>query len=550
LKTKTFIALILIVCLPLVLLGWLGLRSAKNEQQLLERRAVNLVNSQLNSIDDSIQEYFTSLQQDLLKISGTLSNQTDEIRSFVWKEGRVRHIFIFNSENERQYPPINGKLTLKEKQFLDRSRWVWSQLGISDQTKATNNASQMAQTDVKIFTDQNLDQPKGNDSNPGGESEGWFTLFTGGEMSHIFWRRDETGVLHGFEMDPSRISADLIGRLPDTGNEEEQENFHIRMIDSQGRTVYQWGVYETPVGDDPLSMLPLTHPMASWKLEYYGPGFEFGEKLQWLNVLAILLIVGAALFGLAFYLYREHTREIALAQQRVNFVSQVSHELRSPLTNIRLYAELLDDRIAGEETESDEKSKSQKYIGVIVSESQRLSRLITNVLNFSRGAKKKLTLRTKPARVDDIIKTNTEAFRPILENKNVKINYDLKASNEVLVDPDALEQILSNVFSNVEKYGSSGKRVDIESRQDNGRTIIKVRDYGPGVPAKDKEKVFQPFYRSSSRLTDGVAGAGIGLSIARELAQLHGGDLMLLDTSRGACFQIELHTSSNILEKS
>jgi signal transduction histidine kinase len=520
------------------------MRSAKNEQQLLERRAVVLVNSQLKSIDDSIQEYFSSLQQDLQKISGSLSIQTDEIRSFVRKEGRVRHVFIFNPENERQYPPSKGKLTLKEEQFLDRSHWVWSQLGLSEQKQTATEKNQMDQTNTKIFVEQGLDQPKGNDVNPGGAAEGWFTLFTGGEMSHIFWRRDEAGILYGFEMDPSRISADLIGRLPDTGNEEEQANFHIRMIDSQGRTVYQWGVYEATAEDTPLSMLPLTHPMASWKLEYYGPGFELGEKLQLLNVLAVLLIVGAALFGLAFYLYREHTREIALAQQRVNFVSQVSHELRSPLTNIRLYAELLDKRIGEEENESEEKSKSQKYIGVIVSESQRLSRLITNVLNFSRGAKKKLTLRTKPGKVDDIIQTNTEAFRPILENKGVKINYDLRATNEVLIDPDALEQILSNVYSNVEKYGASGERVDIESRQAKDKTMITVHDYGPGISGKEKEKIFQPFYRSSSRLTDGVAGAGIGLSIARELAQLHGGDLTLLDKPRGACFQIELHTPS------
>ena len=120
----------------------------------------------------------------------------------------------------------------------------------------------------------------------------------------------------------------------------------------------------------------------------------------------------------------------------------------------------------------------------------------------------------------------------------------MHATNEVLVDPDALEQILSNVYSNVEKYGASGGRVDIESRYVNDRTLITVHDYGPGISGKEKEKIFQPFYRSSSRLTDGVAGAGIGLSIARELAQLHGGDLTLLDKPRGACFQIELHTPS------
>ena len=86
--------------------------------------------------------------------------------------------------------------------------------------------------------------------------------------------------------------------------------------------------------------------------------------------------------------------------------------------------------------------------------------------------------------------------------------------------------------------------MDVESRQAGERTVIKIRDYGPGIPRREQKKIFLPFYRVSSRLTDGVAGAGIGLGIAREMARLHGGDLTLQSAPRGACFQIELHTPS------
>lgn len=526
-KTKSFIALILIVCLPLALLGWLGLRSADNEKKLFQHQALNLINARLKSVDDSVQVYFASLERDLMAVSEKFSHRAEDVRSYIRKEGRVGHVFIFDFLNDRLYPPANETLTDKEKQFLERSKWIWSNMGASQ----TINSAQKS---------ENLRAVEANF--PAGD-KGWYVWFSGGEMSHIFWRRTDDGTLMGFELDPVRLMADLIGYLPDTGTVEgQQETSRVRLVDSQGRMIYQWGGYE-PVENSPaMAMIPMSHPMGSWKLEYFGTGLQLGAETGWLNVVAILLVVGAALLGLAFYLYREHNREMVLAQQRVNFVNQVSHELRSPLTNIRLYAELLDERIAESEEESGEISKSRKYISVIASESQRLSRLISNVLSFARGAKKRLVLRPEAGRVDDIIKASLEGFAPTLQHKGVKISLDLNAGETVRVDPDVLEQILANVFSNVEKYGASGKRIEIQSRRENDRTVIKVRDHGPGIPRRDRQKIFQPFYRASSRLTDGVSGAGIGLSIARDLAQLHGGDLALVDVAKGACFQITLHT--------
>jgi signal transduction histidine kinase len=118
----------------------------------------------------------------------------------------------------------------------------------------------------------------------------------------------------------------------------------------------------------------------------------------------------------------------------------------------------------------------------------------------------------------------------------------LNAPEKVNIDADALEQIMNNLLSNAEKYAASGKRLEVYSRQTETTTSILVKDRGPGISAKEAARVFVPFYRVSSKLTDGATGTGIGLSIAKQLAQLHGGDLLLKDSGPGACFEIRIET--------
>ena len=109
------------------------------------------------------------------------------------------------------------------------------------------------------------------------------------------------------------------------------------------------------------------------------------------------------------------------------------------------------------------------------------------------------------------------------------------------MDVDALEQILGNLFNNVEKYASSGKRLEITSAQANACTEIVIRDDGPGIPARFGKRIFRPFQRLSNHIADSP-GTGIGLTIARQLAQLHGGDLRLVPSDSGASFEIRLYT--------
>ena len=332
------------------------------------------------------------------------------------------------------------------------------------------------------------------------------------------------------------MTADIVGALPETDPDAPAPpDGRIRLMDERDTALYQWGGYVPGEDEQPRVTAALSYPLASWQLEYYAParamGEDFGSSV-WFNIGSALGVLALALVALALYFYREYAREMREAAQRVSFVNQVSHELKTPLTNIRMYAEMMEDDL------SDAEERPRRHLAVIVTESQRLSRLIGNVLSFSRQQRSALRLRPVPGNVDDVLRAAAGRFAAALDAKGVAVSYDGSAGQEALFDPDVLEQILGNLLSNVEKYAASGRKVEIATRQDGDTVTATVADQGPGIPRSEQERIFRPFHRLSDKLTEGVAGTGIGLAIARDLARLHGGDLVLVPNEEGACFKL------------
>jgi signal transduction histidine kinase len=309
-------------------------------------------------------------------------------------------------------------------------------------------------------------------------------------------------------------------------------------VNSTGAVTYQWGSYEPAERELSRASLSLSPPLSAWKLEYYAPsdlvGAGFGRGVLF-NVLSGLGVLAVAMAALAIYFYRESSREMREAAQRVSFVNQVSHELKTPLTSIRMYAEMLEGQLEGAV------EKPRKYLDVIVSESQRLSRLIGNVLTFSRKQRSALKLHRTIGNVDEVLRAVLDHFAAALRSRGIEIVFSGAAHHAAEFDHDALEQIVGNLLSNVEKYAAGADRVEIVSMQDGDTVTIAVTDNGPGIPPHERRRIFEPFHRVSNKLTDGVAGTGIGLAIARDLARLHGGDLTLEPTSQGASFKLVLH---------
>ena len=548
-RNKIVISLLLIVLLPVGFLAWLGLRMAHNEQQVLEVQVQALVRAQLTAVDDSILAYFQGLQNDLIDTASQLDQGGESLKKFARESSQVTQVLVIGADGKRVFPAANAALSDVEKQFLQRTSAIWENPGILTQGAAIAPSAQIASafsaTRRKIESNSGSTPAAAYASVEAGQPKfGWYAWHWNAQLHHMFWWRDAQNRVIGFELAPVAVLSEIISRLPATSDDPALANTTIRLVNSSGQPVYEWGRYQLQANEKSLAMLPLSHPLASWKLEYFAPGFNAGAAVNTLSILAVVLVVGLALAGLATYLYREHSREVRVAQQRVNFVNQVSHELKTPLTNIRLYAELLETELGGapEHESTQDNSKAHKYIGIITSESQRLSRLIANVLSFGQFQKTQYRLCLQVAKIDDVILRCIAAFKPALDAKAIAMQFDAHADRLVMLDPQALEQILNNLISNVEKYAASGGAIHISSSQTVASSVIDVRDFGPGVAARDRNRIFQPFYRVSSLLTDGVAGTGIGLDIARQLARLHGGDVSMQDVASGACFRVTLRT--------
>ncbi len=527
-KPKLIVIFLLLVCLPLVMLAWLGLRLAREEQAGARRRFTELLAGKLKDIDAHIGRFLERRERELLSLTEFESLDPEKIRARVRKNPIVSQIFVLDEKGKLLHPAPAGSLNRGEQEFLRRTRHIW------EGGERFASPAEPAQPRSGVGQSRKASSARSSpELSPANKPSGWYGWFHNQGLHLIYWQRNPAGRIIGAELARMRLLADIVSALP-SAEEANLPRGRIRLLDAKGKPVYEWGGYEPSRDEKPRLRLPLRRPLNAWGLAYFVPETDHAQALQGsalFNLVTGLAGVGLALVGLAVYFYRENTRQMREAEQRVSFVNQVSHELKTPLTNVRMYAELLERDLP------DDAVKSRGHLGVIVSESQRLSRLIANVLTF--GQEQRGELRLASGIVDDTIRQVLDHFRPALEAKNVEIVFAAGAGDRVMFDADALEQILGNLFSNVEKYAVAGKWLRVESRQSGDTTSIRVSDRGPGVPVARREDIFRPFVRVSDKLTDGVSGTGIGLSIARELARLHGGDLKLTPPVSGSELRVQ-----------
>ena len=535
-KRRLLIALIALTVLPLAALTWLGVRLDRQEAAKVDQQFDDLARRRLEDVDAVIARFIGDRERVFLDLTADFPIESDDIRERMRGASSARHALVIDARGKLVFPPPLGPVSDAERAFRERTRRIWEGRALGPEAPDD---------------DQGEVEPA---AIPSDRDHGWSAWYWADGLNLVFWRRLGDRRVIGVEVDRVRMLADVIGLLPGTAPDGPAERSVLR--DASGRAVYQWGTFNPPATAEPRVRRSLSRPLAAWNLEWYSSG-PSGAVLRSSVVFELttgLLAVGLALVGLAIWFYRESDRDLREAGQRVTFVNQVSHELKTPLTNIRMYAELLESSLddaleaaAWAEPEDDASlataaDRPRKHLGVIVSESQRLSRLISNILTFARDQRKVLRLDLRPATVDAVVGEAVDGYRPSLEARGIGAEVRGGAPAPVRIDGDAVEQILGNLLSNVEKYAAAGKSVVIEIAADAGRTFITVTDDGPGIPRGHWARVFRPFYRISSKLSDGVTGTGIGLSIARQLARLHGGDLVLQPSDRGARFRLELAT--------
>jgi signal transduction histidine kinase len=259
-----------------------------------------------------------------------------------------------------------------------------------------------------------------------------------------------------------------------------------------------------------------------------GPG---ATLLGWVAFSLIVILCGG------FYLmYRLGVRQIELARQQQDFVSAVSHELKTPLTSIRMYGEILREGWADE-------SKKHSYYDYIYAESERLSRLIGNVLQLARMTRHELQANCKPCRVGDLLDNIRSKVSSQIERAGFNLQLHCDETLHPLsleVDVDFFTQIIINLVDNALKFAAKAdnKSIEIACTQQPGRIVFSVRDYGPGIPKDQLRKVFKLFYRASNELTRETVGTGIGLALVQQLAAAMRAQVDVINRQPGVEFQV------------
>lgn len=247
----------------------------------------------------------------------------------------------------------------------------------------------------------------------------------------------------------------------------------------------------------------------------------------------VALLVGAVVLVVSL------KRATDLSQLQLDFLSKVSHEFRTPLTSIRLFTQtLLEPRPLNEE-------QRRQCLQMLDQEGERLSTMIGRLLDFGRMEAGKMAYHRQPERVDAVVETALRAFEPIRLREHVDLATDIQPDlPPILADRAMLSQAMLNLLQNAAKYGGDARSIALTCRAENGRVALSVADRGPGIPRRERRRIFERFYRIDDRLSRKQEGSGLGLAIVRHVAQAHGGTVVVRNRpDGGAEFSILLPTA-------
>jgi signal transduction histidine kinase len=271
---------------------------------------------------------------------------------------------------------------------------------------------------------------------------------------------------------------------------------------------------------------------------------EIGAKILRYNYL-ILAALSLVMAGGIFLTYRNISREMKLARLKSDFVANVSHELRTPLALIRLYAETLElGRLTAQE-------KYQEYFRIIREESERLTALINNILDFSRIEAGRKEYDFKETNLAELVRTTLDSYRFQIEQNGFAFEEHISGDIPPLsVDREAIARSLLNLVNNALKYSKDRKYIGVNLYRANGSVKLEVQDRGIGIAQAEQDKIFEKFYRCGDPLVHNTKGSGLGLSLVRHIAQAHGGQVLVESVpDKGSKFTIALPIDSSLRER-
>jgi signal transduction histidine kinase len=431
----------------------------------------------------------------------------------------------------------------------------------------------------------------------GDQTDGMIARFLQNKLKLMFWHRLSSApdLVFGVQLNLDRVVDGLRGLVqPDR---ELQNEICLAVLDDNAKPVVVSQPKFQANWKRPFVATEIGEALPHWEVAAYlvnparlTEAAHTARLTLGLFIAVLLLAIGVG----SWLIVRSLNAELKLARQKTDFVSNVSHELKTPLTSIRMFSELLaEQRVT-------DTAKQRSYLNIITAEAGRLTRLINNVLDFSRMERGEKKYNFQPCDLTAVVRGIEQTFRPHLEAAGFKFICELPdQSVSVRGDADALSQVIVNLLSNAEKYsnaqgstpsprpsGKSGTGVPPVRTETHGRDAratnnlltptlssvgggegedlrkeitvqvaqkqsplphaeIKVLDRGAGIPRGSEEKIFEKFYRAHDSLSSGVQGSGLGLTIARQIARSHGGDVVYEPRDGGgSCFVLRLPIST------
>ena len=491
-KRPNTITAVLLIAAPALVLGWGAARQLRDDIVRGDRFMDEvLVDGKIVAPLQSVVEQAKLAAQRAVE-SLPLSATADEFAAVAQTNAVVRNVFSWKS-GEIVYPLEKGA-TQEERRFRDRY--------------------------VTLFDDGFKDPvDEMGQRIPSASSFTWRTWYEGDRLSFIGWMRQGDGEVRGVELETVKVLSEFLSVI----KRNLPNGLAVELRDGFGKCVVRTRAHR-PEEMSPELALDIGLPgytLAVWRV------VPRSHALRYLTTLLppfLALVLGGVLLVL------EITRERRESMLKTGFVSNVSHELKTPLTAVRLSAEMLREGRVKEEAQA-------RYLEVIVRESERLTRLVDNVLAFGRLERGRRKFNLEARDVNELLSV-AEAQRPRVEAAGLTLMVR-SAPMPVMrtFDLDAVGQVLVNLIDNAVKYAASGKMVEVSVSE---RGEITVADRGPGIAAKHRSRIFERFYRCDDSITAKSSGSGLGLSIASRLMAGMGGELVFAPRAGGgAVFTIK-----------